>query len=478
MKKLAIERMSTSASAMPIIKKLQAANPVPGRILLAAKGNSGKVYAYLDSVQPSKELGRVSGIEVGEWPDDISKYAVTLTGVKEPKTSKEKWIIFAEYKPLTARIAATDDDNISPSDHITERKRQIVDNQIASAEEVDEAVAIMQSNRVHPSVINWVLSTWEKRDNAHRVKVAYQDMLGKESESFLSTALISQNIWAGLVLQGPKSTGKNVFAETVAQVLHLPYYRINFTRDMLLEDVFGSKSTDNSAANAMDEELAHAYTLYKAYPERCDEITRKQAGKFELLKAKSASVQIIHTESVIMDWARNGGILMLDEINMADANMLQQIVNPIADTEKVLLVPGEGEIPLHRSCFVMAGMNPGYAGTSDLNEATASRLGVLKFDYSGSISAALQANFTEKLPKNILQEFDRFYDNCRKMVASGEISDRVLNLRGFVHALTAYLRFPEATSLVHQIVVYVINGCEDDERERLYNILYDQMGDL
>lgn len=465
---ISITKVATAAAFNSVAAEIEAGRKVGFLTVFAAKGTN--VFAYADEESPATQIGKVTGLNADELPTK-GCYSVTLLSVDR---SGAKPIIKARLDMEESAVAmATSTDAAG----IEAQVQRIVTEGISDEADARQAIAVMEDNAVHPALIEYVLSTWTHCEHPHKVSLFYKNQRSKGEESFLTSAILAYKR-TGLLLRGPKSTGKNVFAETLAYVLHIPYARINFTRDMLLEDVFGSKSTDNSSAEQLEIDLARAYLLVQTSPEKADVKDREKAAQFELLKAKSASVQIVHDVSIIIEWAITGGVLMLDEINMADANMLQQVVNPITDTERVLLVPGDGEIPLHPSCFVLGGMNPGYAGTAELNEATASRFGVLEFAYSGSISSSLQANFPDKkLTAKLLNACDTFYGRCMGLVSSGSITDKVLNVRGFVHALAAYLAFPQATSLYRQILIYVVGPCDEDERPQLTIALQDSIPD-
>ncbi|MFY3741828.1 MAG: MoxR-like ATPase [Candidatus Nitrosomirales archaeon] len=88
----------------------------------------------------------------------------------------------------------------------------------------------------------------------------------------------------------------------------------------------------------------------------------------------------------IVSWARNGGILYLDEANMMKQDVATRL-NPLLDTRgHMVLTEKDNEIiPRHPLSFVVISMNPfsiEFAGTKPLNAAFRRRLSVwLNFDY-------------------------------------------------------------------------------------------------
>lgn len=579
-----IKKNPTSRAFATVKRQLEGGTSINGIIKLGTTGRSSLVYAYLDAYMAETCIGYVDGLS--EIPDD---YTITLKSVDN---SGAKPCIVAEMITNQEEAAVSANENSDSYEPFDEEIKRIVGNGIEKEENVK---AIIDGARGYCCVPDPVLVAALKRfwtrpcKNWRLPAIWYTNTLSSNEETYMTTAIIACLVGTGLVLQGPKSVGKNVFFETLASILHLPRARINFMRDMLLEDVFGAKSTDNSAAEQMtlegakallkvqvyqaasntqissvgdvvamlaedgkvawepmspeeatavaitrdpahieankkvtafketdsarqsyEQELHHCQEMVEAldrtlnsmknladprygvlllqkdlYLSRANSLKERLAMKpteeeFQLAAEQSyyrdlaSSVRITRNNSAIIEWARHGGALLFDELNMADPNLLQQVLNPLTDTDRVLLVPGEEEIPLHPDCIVLGGMNPGYAGTCELNEATASRMGVLDFAYPGSIAGALLANFPnpDDRIKKLVNTCNSFFNRCVALVQQGAISDRVLSVRGFVHALQAYLRVPKGlTTLQHQLRVYVLNGCEADEKDKINEVL-------
>ena len=351
-----------------------------------------------------------------------------------------------------------------------------------SEEDIDARIEYMVQEEFHKSVIKAVLNFLAKYGKPSKaVKISAGEPVyrkpGKISPVMkMAMAACTQS---AIILFGEKSTGKNVASHTVAWLLGQPEYRIGFQRDMGIDDAFGGKGTDNSAAEALDEELASAYVLYNADP-NANANYAGDAGKFELLKAQASSIRVVQNKSALIQWATDdeegGGVMMFDEVNMAHANLLQAIMNPLCDGDKTLVVPGYGRIKLNPSCVLFCGMNTGYAGTMELNDATASRCGFLEFEQPESIKAQLAANFedTSKIARHI-NACDKLYQDFRAAASQSRISNKCLNIRGFVNALKQVELFPDAVSLAEQIRCYVINACPEDERLVLNGMLRDKI---
>ena len=63
-------------------------------------------------------------------------------------------------------------------------------------------------------------------------------------------AAVSRN---AVICEGEKSTGKNVYLETISWLMGMPMYLITFSRQMSPSSIYGEKTTDNSAAKALSE---------------------------------------------------------------------------------------------------------------------------------------------------------------------------------------------------------------------------------
>lgn len=363
-------------------------------------------------------------------------------------------------------------------------EKALIDFDIVPEDEVDLMVKVMEANRVHPTLIARVLkervaNASEKRFQPNGMPI-YQDGNPSTEFSYMNDAIICMLNGEGLLLEGEKSTGKNVLTTTLAWFNCKPYYRIGMSAGMDMDSVFGGKSTDNSAAEGLDLELAMAKVLVSADPVKYESYLA-DAAKFELLKAQSASLRIIQNKAEIVDWAKDGGVLLFDEINMAEANFLQALVHPLADGERVLVLPGgEGSIKLHPHCVLAGGMNPvgsDYAGTRELNEATSSRLARIQVEMPEDIESLLRANFSEdtKLGNRHFKACSSVYKDFKAAAERGSVSKRCLNIRGFVRALADVERFPEATSLAHRITIQVLNGCLPEERLVLDRMVRDKI---
>ena len=429
--------------------------PIQAPVYLEAKAN--KVEAVID--------GEAIGFVVKMTPEEMpSKYQCTITGLGDNPNTFEA--------SLSVEEGASQNEagfNADVSAYAAEVKAA---EERSGLSDVAERVSVMIHNRVSGSVIRATLQSYHKVEHLHVPSAIYQDTRDASESSILNQALMAAATNAALIFSGEKSTGKNVCAETVAYCRGESFYRINFEKDMMLEDVFGTMTTDNSAAERLELELAKAKIKVEMNPENASDKDLENAAKFDLFKAQSACIRLVHSTSDIIRWAKEGGIMLYDECNMANANILQTVMNSVADSEKVLIVPGVGNIKLSENCVLLAGMNPGYAGTNDLNVATKSRCGFINFEFPKEITPQLRANFKDgEVPEQYYKACEGLYAAFSAAVASRNISADCLNIRGFVNALKVCAKFPDATKLSEQLNIFVVAGCDEEERGVIETIL-------
>jgi hypothetical protein len=206
----------------------------------------------------------------------------------------------------------------------------------------------------------------------------------------------------------------------------------------------------------------------------------KAAADFELQKARAASVSIVIDASELYDWLIDGGTMVLNEMNMGESNFLSSFLNPLTDGTGFLFIPGRGEVKMHEDCVLFGTQNADYEGTQQQNEATMSRFNTLYFkqpesvigQFKAATAAALQKSGCDyELKEDYYTQAQKFYTQCMKSVRSGVVSNSVLNIRGFVRALTTVAESEGYVSLNRWLQICVVNTCPTDEREALNAVL-------
>jgi hypothetical protein len=360
---------------------------------------------------------------------------------------------------------------------------------IVTKAEMDDRLKVMQDNKVDEALKIRVVKGYRKYNKAaHKPRCIYVDpyidQVKAGKEGIIAEGLRNGVMRMASICEGEKSVGKNVYMETIAWLLGMPLYMITFSRNMSPASIYGEKSTDNSASEklrTMQNEAMAKVMLETNAPELKDRVGAiKAAADFELQKARAASVSIVIDASELYDWLIDGGTMVLNEMNMGESNFLSSFLNPLTDGTGFLFIPGRGEVQMHPDCVLFGTQNADYEGVQQQNEATMSRFNTLYFKQPesviGQFKAATQAALNKsgcdyKLKEEYYTQAQNFYTQCMKSVRGGIVSNAVLNIRGFVRALTTVAESEGYVSLNRWLQICVVNTCPTDEREALNAVL-------
>ena len=104
----------------------------------------------------------------------------------------------------------------------------------------------------------------------------------------------------------------------------------------------------------------------------------------------------IHSKFVWVDghltrMMKEGGVLVIDEINMASADILA-LFNSVTDDERKLVLTDNGGEHVYacKNFRLIATMNPSYEGTKELNDSLRSRFSVVELGYNESVEKKLK----------------------------------------------------------------------------------------
>lgn len=223
-----------------------------------------------------------------------------------------------------------------------------------------------------------------------------------------------------LLLAGPKATGKNVLAETLAAAFGRPDWNVSFHINMDAASLLGTDTFRDGA--------------------------------------------VVFRPGPVYACASAGGFGILDEINMA-RNEALAVLHSLLDFRRILDVPGQGRLQLHPAARFIATMNHGYAGTRELNEALASRFVVLQMpplDGEG-LEKLLGAEFP-RLTRTGRALFAGLFLDLRQKYENAEISGKAVDLRGLLDAL----RLVSFGLPVRQALdMGITNKCFDEEERNL-----------
>ncbi|MCR5144762.1 MAG: AAA family ATPase [Lachnospiraceae bacterium] len=406
---------------------------------------------------------------------------------------------------------------------VNELIAEIVKRGYQTREYMDEVLEVMRSNHFSDGLIRLCLSKYRTYINPSvRPKTIYIDAelkaeIKKYGEGKLARAVRAALMNCPLVCQGPKACGKNAFMETVAWLLGQPWYLLSFNRQMNTVSFFGEKTTDNSAQdflrNFTPEEISVANQAKEirdkvvafaiAHQKNAEEIDKvlekalseeqklalKKLAEFEKAKALAATTSIVQEKSVFVDALTDGGVMIFNEMNMIDPNIFSAIANPLCDGTGKLLVPGKGELPIHPDFHLFGTQNEEYEGCEEANTATISRFKAITFEQpkdvlniltSACASEVRRAGFDfdeiQNLPSwnkkcDCFTQATTFYKQCMGAVGD-EITDSVLNIRGFARALMLYVTdYDNVVKLSGLLDESVIQTCPPDERLAIKTVL-------
>ena len=212
---------------------------------------------------------------------------------------------------------------------------------------------------------------------------------GKETwEMALAVLLAGRN----LLLAGPKATGKNVLCENLAAAFGQPVWNVSFHINMDASYLIGTDTFDGT--------------------------------------------RVTFRPGPIYLCADRGGFGVLDEINMAKNESLA-VLHSALDFRRAIDVPGYDLIRVRPQTRFIGTMNYGYAGTRELNEALSSRFAILSVPEisENDLDRLIKRSFPDINPK-ICTQFVKLFAELMKKTEKAEISDRALDLRGLLDALS------------------------------------------
>ena len=355
-----------------------------------------------------------------------------------------------------------------------ELTNKIISEKIATKEECTESISFMKSHRFPDELIRQCLLSWSAFDTPLKApETAYIDTEpNSKHASIMARAAIEVLCGHHIIFEGDKSVGKNMAAESLAYfVFRRPFNMITMSRTMCGDDIYGTKSTDNSAAGHITSDMAFASIIVaNGRTGQTDEEWHrlsKLAADFEYWSAKAASVQIVQEISSFVETARTGGIFCMNEMNLSDANFLASVVNQATDGSGFIMVPGIGRVDIDSRFTLLGTQNADYTGTVEQNDATISRMACIQFPYPDSIKNQLIAASKVDLNDQYFTQADNLYKSYLKAVKKGNVENSCLNIRGMVRALQSTALIPGLVKLAEEIEMQVINTCPKDDRPDL-----------
>lgn len=358
---------------------------------------------------------------------------------------------------------------------------------ICERSELDKRIKAMRDNRFPDELIMRILKQYRSYKKEVKIpKTIYIDPDPDRNPSVLGECALQMLIGRATIFEGDKSVGKNVAADTLAWMFGMPQYLITFNRLMTQDDIYGTKTTEIPELMKMSDKEVEDLGLNDlavkqniALGKQISHEWAKKSVKFEALKAKAASMQIRQEASQLTDWLADGGLMVWNEMNMAESNFFESFANPITDGTGFLDCPGMGRIYINKDCRLIGNQNKGYTGEMDQNDATMSRFGCVVFNNPKSVKDILKAAAKEAAKAGLSDQYyrqaDELYQSLMAGVHKATISNSCLNIRGFAAALDAAAFLPGYVRLSDALITNVVNTCPVDERETLTTQIRDKI---
>lgn len=255
-----------------------------------------------------------------------------------------------------------------------------------------EDLRFLEEQYVSPELIRGVSEFREQypvdEEAADRITKPMIMFYGRDILEMAIAALLNGE---NILLTGPKATGKNILAETLAYLFDRPAYNISFHVNTSSAELIGTDTFEDNR-----------------------------------VKLRRGS---------IYQCAQYGGFGILDEINMAK-NDAVSVLHATLDHRRSIDVPGYHKIDLHPAARFIGTMNYGYAGTKELNEALVSRFLVIDMpaQTEETLGFIIRTSYPEVKPEAVEQFVGLFLDLQLK-ADNSEISTKALDLRGLLAAL-------------------------------------------
>lgn len=346
------------------------------------------------TVLPERFVQQAIGVAEHDYKNDEIIDDLSNGNVNYPKVTK---VLVKEYNNLklyevtyeTLRDKEIHFDEISESGNMYS----------LTEEEIKIRVDYLKGCGLTDGVIHKILQSVKKEEEYGELKAYiptfYEEMKFIDHNEFMKEAFVYLDLGNNIMLKGDKAVGKNVMAENIAAILKRPFMTLSLNADTSLHDLVGDKTI-------VDGDI-----------------------QFQL--------------EIMPKLAKAGGIVVLDEINTADPSLLTAL-HTLLDKNRSIYISGYGEIKAHEDFRVIATQNPDYMGTSEMNEATASRFIPFVFPPNESVAGILKSQVQEA-NDFVIKQFDEVYKAIMNLVKNGDVSDRVIDLRGLIAGLEAVTHY-------------------------------------
>lgn len=440
---------------------------------IKVKESSNDVYDVY--IEDDKPVGRIV-FEIGEVPpkgyedyeiaskSDIKKIIVKNYEAKIVERKSLLYTVIIEEAESPKELKDS-----SRKTGLEEEKNRVL--AFVEKEELEKRISYMKDLNFEDELIAEVLSLYENDLEVVEPKTLYNEKKIQDDDYLIKNMIEDILDGHNILLEGPKSTGKNVAWETVAWLLNMKICVQKISTQTTNDDVLGSMSTDNAVGESINEKGVESMIKDLSLMLKGECSPSSDTIKFILDKVKMEGTHLKFNPGILTKVLTRGrGLFIFDEMDMGTANFLSSIVNTLGDDHsQVFDVPGFGEVPIPKNVIFGATQNGSeYIGTQPQNDATMSRFTKYILANPASIKAILKDGSKANVNNQVYSQLDKVYAALREEVNEGTISDTCLNIRGFKRALDNIARGKAITKALERNVA---NICDADERETILSVI-------
>ncbi|WP_379971231.1 AAA family ATPase [Ectobacillus sp. sgz5001026] len=283
---------------------------------------------------------------------------------------------------------------------------------------------MIESIHLHEPLRTQLLTIHEQ----NKAKSENRNLIGKkmfkaQDPSIIEDAITALLLGKNILLKGPTGSGKTVLAEMLSSLFQKPMHSINCSVDLDIEGILG----------------------------------------YNTLKTIEGAAEVIFVDGPLMKAMKHGHFLYIDEINMAKPETLP-LLHGALDYRKRITNPFTQEVVNADQEFrVIAAINEGYVGTSELNEALKNRFIIIEVPYiQGELLTELLAAESKQTNRMILEKFTQFSSDLIPLVKDGRISEEAASIRCMIDACDLSTYIPALRAIERSIVSKMSDETEQE----------------